>query len=362
MTPTSLFVSLVFSFLIQAQTGNPKTAKPASAAPMPQASVAWKTLMKRCSGTATISGGKSFIAHDRSVSCLDGEGRTIWSTSIGPNDASLRVDSKRVYAGTLAGILFALDRKSGKILWRVQTQNAIHTAPSLQGSAVYASSCDGTVYAIEAASGTVLWKFLQPDGSLGYADPLPVGDTALFSCGETTLYRLDPLSGSLVWKAPLPGKGLATPARIDGKLVVAGDGCGLTALSEDDGKRVWRFPASGKSTDWYGVPLARDGIVYVGTVRGLVYAIDAATGRRIWASALDGEALARPSLDSARGTLWVTLTGVPRGGPSLVALDMRTGKKRFEHQLGDIAASPAIVGDRLFIGTLGGYYYAFSLN
>lgn len=339
-----------------------------SPSPAPRAKIlatpklAWRTLAKRCSATATVAGERSFVSHDGAISCFDSGGRAIWSTPVGPVSAAVRVDIKRVYVGTDAGVLVALDRTTGKTLWKFETRNAIHSAPAVHGTAVFVESCDGNVYGVEAASGTQLWKFSRPDGSLGYADPLAVGDTALFACGESTLYRLDPLSGSLVWKTSFPGKALATPGRLDGKLILGGDGTGLSAVSEDEGKRLWRFPATGKSTDWYGVPLTRDGMVYVGTVRGLVYAIDGATGKRLWATALEGEALARPTLDPARGALWVPLTGSEPGAPTLVALDSRTGKKRYELKLGDIAASPAIVGDRLYVGSLGGYYHAFSLK
>ena len=348
-------------FVLALQTPAP-TPTPKPTPPLARATIAWKTLVKRCSATATVAGGKTYLAHDRAVSCLDDAGHTLWSTVVGPNDAAPRVDLKRVYIGTLAGTLLALDRKSGAILWRFEAKNAIHSAAAVHGPAVFVESCDGKVYALEAASGTQLWSFTRPDGSLGYADPVPGGDTALFVCGETTLYRLDPLSGSLVWKTPMPGKGLATPGRSNGKLIVGGDGAGLSAISEDDGKRVWKFPASGKSTDWYGVPLVRDGMIYIGTVRGLVYAIDATTGRRLWAASLEASALARPTLDPARNAIWVPLTDTATGAPSLISLDSRTGKKRFELKLGDIAASPAIVGDRLYVGSLGGYYHAISLK
>ena len=336
-------------------------APQASPAPA-QPTLAWKTLVKRCSGTATVAGGRSYVSHDGAVSCLDSGGRAIWSTVVGPVSAAVRVDLKRVYAGTDTGFLVALDRTTGKPLWKFETKNAIRSAPAVYGSSVFVESCDGNVYGVEAASGTMLWKFSRPDGSLGYADPFPEGDTALFVCGESTLYRLDPLSGTLVWKTSFMGKALATPGHLDGKLVLGGDGTGLSAVSEDEGKRLWRFPATGKSTDWYGVPLVRDGVVYVGTVRGLVYALDGGTGRRLWATALDGEALARPTLDPARSALWVPLTGSEPGAATLVALDSRTGKRRYELKLGDIAASPAIVGDRLYVGSLGGYYHAFSLK
>ncbi|MGC4048097.1 MAG: PQQ-like beta-propeller repeat protein [Armatimonas sp.] len=182
----------------------------------------------------------------------------------------------------------------------------LKTPVTLGPSTLFVEATDGNVHAVETASGTSLWKFSRPDGSLGFASPVLAGDSALFVSGETTLYRLDPAGGALVWKSVVGGKAVSTPERADGRLVVGGDMTGVTALSEDDGRRLWRFPGSGKTTDWYGAPLLHKGVVYVGTVRGLVYALSASTGKRLWAASLLGEALSRPAIDEPRGLLWGT--------------------------------------------------------
>lgn len=322
----------------------------------------WKTLVRRCESAATLADFTSFVAHDSHVSCFDPGGRTLWSTQIGATQASPLFDGRRVYIGTDAGQLLALDAKSGKTVWKFVTGAPLKTVPAQGKSALFVEATDGQVHAIETASGVALWKFFRADGSLGYSAPVLAGDAALFVAGETTLYRLDPAGGALIWKAALGGKAASTPARAGGKLVLGGDSCGVGAYSEDDGRRLWRFPASGKTTDWYGPPLLVGGVAYVGTVRGIVYALDLATGKRLWATSLPGEALALPALDQARGLLWVGLTGAPPNQHSLVALDSKTGKQRTGFKLGDVAASPVIFKDRLYIGTLGGYFHACSLK
>jgi eukaryotic-like serine/threonine-protein kinase len=322
----------------------------------------WKTLVRRCESSAALSEQTTFLVHDGRLSCFDPGGRTVWSAQIGASQATPTLEGRRVYVGTDAGLLLALDAKTGKTIWRFSAPGGFKSEIALGATALFAESTDGTVHAIEAASGTGLWKFARPDGSLGYAAPTLAGDAALFVAGETTLYRLDPAGGTLIWKSVLGGRAASTPARTDGKLILGGDGTGVTALSEDDGNRLWRFPASGKTTDWYGAPLSVGKVVYVGTVRGLVYALDSLTGKRLWATSLPGEALARPTLDETRGLLWVTLTGAPASQNSLVALDLKTGKVRTGFKLGEVSASPVITKDRLYIGTLGGFFYAYSLK
>jgi eukaryotic-like serine/threonine-protein kinase len=322
----------------------------------------WKTLVRRCESVPALSEQTVFLVHEGRLSCLDPGGRTVWSAQIGASQASPVVEGKRVYIGTDAGLLLALDAKTGKTAWRLNASGGFKSAVAVGSTALFAESADGTVHAIEAASGTALWKFSRPDGSLGYSAPTLAGDAALFVAGETTLYRLDPAGGALVWKSVLGGRAASTPARTDGKLILGGDGVGVSALSEDDGNRLWRFPASGKTTDWYGAPLSVGKMVYVGTVRGLVYALDTTTGKRLWATSLPGEALSRPTLDEVRGLLWVTLTGAPVSQNSLIALDLKTGKVRTGFKLGEVSASPVISKDRLYVGTLGGFFYAYSLK
>ena len=357
---SALLGSLLLALSPQAPGSQP-TPAPKRIEVGPRATLLWKTLVRRCASRAALAGAVSYVAHDRFLSRIDA-GRTVWSTEVGPTEGAPIFDAQRVYVGTESGTLVAVDRKTGRSAWKVACGNAIRSAPALRGSAVYVESSDGCVYAVEAASGTRLWKFERPDGSLGYADPILAGDAALYVCGETTLYRLDPLAGTLVWKQLVGGKALATPARAAGRLIVGGDGCGLSALSEDDGRRLWRFPAAGKSTDWYGPPLVSGGVAYVGTVRGLVYAVDIATGRRLWATTVPGEALSRPTLDARHGVVYVALTAGSSSSPSVLGLDARTGLKRVELKLGEVAASPAISGDRLYVGSLGGFYHAFSLQ
>ncbi len=322
----------------------------------------WKTLVRRCESAPALSEQGVFLAHDGRLSCFDPGGRTVWSAQIGPSQASPVFESARVYIGTDAGLLLALDAKTGKTAWRFSATGSFKSAVAVGATALFAESTDGTVHAVEAASGTALWKFARPDGSLGYAAPTLAGDAALFVAGEKTLYRLDPAGGALVWKSTLGGRAASTLARGDGKLFLGGDGVGVSALSEDDGNRLWRFPASGKTTDWYGAPLLVGKVVYVGTVRGLVYALDSGAGKRLWATSLPGEALSRPTLDETRGLLWVTLTGAAPSQNSLIALDLKTGKVRTGFKLGEAAASPVITKDRLYVGTLGGFFYAYSLK
>jgi outer membrane protein assembly factor BamB len=87
---------------------------------------------------------------------------------------------------------------------------------------------------------------------------------------------------------------------------------------------VWRFETGG---DIKSSPAIVDGRVYVGSLDSHVYALDAQTGKQLWAVPLDNLVEASPSL--VQNTVYIgTLAG------TLYALDAESGAKRWRFQTG----------------------------
>ena len=79
--------------------------------------------------------------------------------------------------------------------------------------------------------------------------------------------------------APLRGT-----ARCGGQVIFGSAGGALYAVSPDDGHREWRWVPSFGGDLGYGAPICDAGRVYVSTGRPMyVYAVDAASGRQLWA-------------------------------------------------------------------------------
>ena len=108
--------------------------------------------------------------------------------------------------------------------------------------------------------------------------------SALEACGvETSPSTAAPDSvdqdGALIWKFTTGGWVLTAPVVVDGVVYVGSDDGSLYALAADTGEQLWSF-ATGDVIR--SVPTVVDGTVYFGSNDNHLYALDAATGEELW--------------------------------------------------------------------------------
>jgi outer membrane protein assembly factor BamB len=224
------------------------------------------------------------------------------------------------------------------------------STPIVVGGRVYLQDLDSNVYALDLATGRLLWRhrFGDPDGG---PNGLGAGDGKVFGNTDRATFALDAQTGALVWKRQL------------------GDP-----------------PAS----DMNIAPVVGNGLVYTSTVglppggKGVVFALDPATGRTRWAfhtvrgrwtvpiEAGGGGAWWPVSVDPAGKVYVGTANPYPYGGTpahpnggaylgpdlytnSLVVLDGRTGNLAWYDQVTphdvrdyDFADSPVLSGNVVF--------------
>ncbi len=104
-----------------------------------------------------------------------------------------------------------------------------------------------------------------------------------------------------------------------------------------------------------GAPLLVDSVLFLGNLRGELYAFDARTGKRYGWVGLGGAIHGAPVIDG-------NLAIVPLVGSreSLVAYDLLEGKTRWRQMLGDIHVSPLLLESRIFIANTAGTFYCVS--
>jgi outer membrane protein assembly factor BamB len=226
------------------------------------------------------------------------------------------------------------------VAWDVSPEGmgSLTTSPLIIGKTIYISDASGTVFALDRASGDVRWKSAGTGFNIG-----PYG----VAVGHGRIYTLH-----------------------------ASDG--VTALDLGTGKELWTQRVTpNKSTgidiqpQVFGgqvlvstVPISTGGI-YKGGDHGVVYALDAKTGKVNWQfDTVDspdlwgnpsvnsgGGAWYPPAIDAKRGVAYVGVAnpapfpgtkefpnGSSRPGAnlysdSLVALDLKSGKLRWYHQV-----------------------------
>jgi polyvinyl alcohol dehydrogenase (cytochrome) len=122
---------------------------------------------------------------------------------------------------------------------------------------------------------------------------------------------------------------------------------------------AWSFSASsaGGSGDFTGTPVIADGCMYVGSNDGWVFAANADTGAKVWATHVSDEGGINSSVTVQDGQVYAAVARV--GSPFVTALDQKTGrvlwKTTIDKQPGsDVYGSPVVVDGVLMEGVSGG--------
>jgi polyvinyl alcohol dehydrogenase (cytochrome) len=121
---------------------------------------------------------------------------------------------------------------------------------------------------------------------------------------------------------------------------------------------AWTFSASkaGGNGDFTGTPTIADGCLYMGSNAGWVFAANADTGAKVWATHF-AEGGINSSVTARDGALYVAVSRV--GSPYVAALDQRTGRvlwtTTLDRQPGsDVYGSPVVFDGVLVEGVSGG--------
>ena len=193
----------------------------------------------------------------------------------------------RVYFGSSDERLYALDAKTGTIQWAFKSGGMIHAAPAVAGKALVFGSWDGVVYALDAASGKQLWRYqteTEQETSTLFgvqAPPLIDGDTVYIGSRDTYFYALDLASGKMKWRYNGKGSWIISGAVADARHVYFGtsDTNLLVGLDKSTGQPVFEHD----TRVWtYATPVLARGTVFGASMRGELFALDAATGRQQW--------------------------------------------------------------------------------
>jgi outer membrane protein assembly factor BamB len=184
-----------------------------------------------------------------------------------------------VYAGSYDGHVYALNAKTGRLLWRASSDRRLfgsgrfYSTPAVAYDRVYIGSTDHTVYSFGATSGKRRWSYVT--GGYVYGSPAVSDDRVYVGSYDHWFYALDAATGRLVWRFHANGPISGSANVIDGVVYFAtleGRTYGLNASS---GKLLWSF-ADGKYA-----PLTTDGtrafLLGYGKVYGLLPKVSATT-------------------------------------------------------------------------------------
>lgn len=198
--------------------------------------------------------------------------------------------------------------------------------PVAHGDAIYVGASDGKLHAVRASDGAALWTYAgaaRIDGRAVVTD-----DAVYFLDGKINLVALNRADGTLRWSTPLHDE------RLLGK------------------------PAPDNPTFNHraAFPLLLDGVLYCGSSDGGVYALEAATGKKLWRHDARAPVFSGIGLHGSDTLTFGTMDG------SVVLLDRRTRKENFRAQTGGgVVTVPLVIGDKVIAGSRDYLLYGFNL-
>jgi outer membrane protein assembly factor BamB len=255
----------------------------------------------------------------------------------------------------------AAARRPGTLLWRQRAGRGqaasfgVDMTVLAADAMVYAASASYTghragIYAMNAATGNLAW---QEQGPLGYATGAgAVFGIELTSSRRTDVVALSAATGRTAWTFDVGPPVVSTWDNwlaYDGEMVYIAPGIpgiepAVYALDARTGRRVWA--ASLTSAQF---PAVTDGVLYA-VADGRVVALNGATGARLWESAYIAYELS--GLSVTDGVVCGNSVLNENSGLAFFALDGSTGRRLWQ-----IGASPTVAaaaGDLIFFvsGTL----------
>lgn len=237
---------------------------------------------------------------------------------------------------------------------------------------------DRSVVALDAASGAAKWEYPDEDSRDAQFFAQPVADNGSVYVGDYDgrLHAIDAETGSGQWLYEPARDTLIGPLSADAKdRVISGValspdlaffGLGsrnVVAVARADASEVWTF-----ETDHgvWGTPLYLDGetspsgepLLLVSSLDHNLYALNPETGGEIWSVNLGGAAPGDMLYDAERQRVYIGTFGK---GVAAVDLENAAIVARFETE-DWVWSSPALDGDRLYVGDLGGNLYSVQID
>ena len=175
------------------------------------------------------------------------------------------------------------------------------------------------------------------------------------------------------WAFHTHGEVVSSPAIVDGVVYVGSNDGHLYAIDQQTGSQKWSFPTQGRIAS---SPAVDHGLVYFISYDGNFYAVDTATGKLRWKFATPGER--RYAATHLHGSLpagesmpdpfdvylsspavWNGAVYFGSGDGNIYALNATSGAPNWKFHTGDVVhASPAIADGKLYVGSWDSYFYA----
>ena len=296
----------------------------------------------------------------------------IWSAEAGKGEQLLglrqgpAIADGRVYAAAVEGGVRAFDLQTGATVWTYDSDLPLSGGPGAGDGMVAVGSLEGDVIALDAATGAEKWRAEVVNEVI--AAPAVGQGMVIVHSNDGRVTAFDAATGerSWFWNREMPlltVRGNDAPSLGPGYVFVGNDDGTVTALALADGRELWSqviAEPDGRTelermADVDGTPTLDGAILYATSFKRQTLAIEAPSGRPIWAH--DSGGPGRVGIASDR-----VLVTDPDG--IVWALDKNSGSALWSQPAlaRRSLTAPAVQGDYAVVGDYDGYLHWLRLD
>ena len=259
-----------------------------------------------------------------------------------------------------SGNLFALEKSTGKVVWRTGFGHCSAASPTVAGDVVYMAlmgtkpcpryprTQKGLIVAVRVSDGHELWRrsFSVSESSLLY-----VRGVLYFGSWDGAVYALDTRTRRVRWRTQTDGEIDSSAAYADGTVFIGNNAGSIYALDATTGAVRW----TGRSSSglfrgreyFYATPTVAYGRVFASNTDGSVYAFGASTGNLLWQRRVGTYVYTAPAV-------WDRKVFVGTYDGRFVALDAATGDPVWSFDApASIHGAPTVMNGIVYFATCG---------
>ena len=286
------------------------------------------------------------------------DGKALWRFQSGKRIVGTPAVSEGIVVfGSADCKIYGLNAQNGNLLWTVETSEPVLGAVTIDNGTAYIGASDHTFRAINTCNGEIKWTFT---GVKGYIEtkPLVTDSKVIFGAWDNTLYALNKADGRELWKWT---GGLTRmhfspaavwPVAAEGKVFITDPQRAMTAIEIETGNTVWHtFQSMVRET----IGLSEDGErIYSKTMNDSIvcYSTKGSHPHELWASNVGFGYEHAPSMQVEKDGI---VFGSTKEG-LIFALEAKTGKVLWKHKIGNSLISTVVPlsGNRILFTATGG--------
>ncbi len=250
-----------------------------------------------------------------------------------------------VYFGSYDNHLYAVNAKTGKKVWKYQTDGGIVSRPAVLGDSVFVGSEDNRLHVVSTRSGSLQWTYYTK-GPVR-SSPFIAHGHIFIGSDDMSIHAININGGRGIWQVETIAEIRSTPY-VTQEEIYAGNESGEFYCVDFRGGIKWRFKAKRAITSSATVA---DNLVLFSSLDSYLYALDAKSGYLVWRFKMDKGSISSPC--TADGLVYV---GSIDGNIYCINLNNAKEVWRFqtEHQ---VTGSPIVIEDGLYCGSVDGHLY-----